>query len=139
MYANLPYISSVAFVELPYLFAQVVVFVPICYFMIGAHSFSASSCLQDVNSAWQPWTVMTNLLKMRVASVCVDWLAGFKLTATAVFYFFFMFILDLALFTYFGQFLVFLTPSQGLAQILATGWAALQSLQCRLCFWRCDE
>lgn len=39
MYANLPYISSVAFVELPYLFAQVVVFVPICYFMIGAHSF----------------------------------------------------------------------------------------------------
>lgn len=32
-----------------------------------------------------------------------------------------MFVLDLALFTYFGQFLVFLTPSQGLAQILATG------------------
>ncbi|KAK9907686.1 hypothetical protein WJX75_008105 [Coccomyxa subellipsoidea] len=87
MYANLPYISSVAFVELPYLFAQVVVFVPICYFMIG-----------------------------------------FKLTATAFFYFFFMFILDLALFTYFGQFLVFLTPSQGLAQILATALQTLWSI-----------
>ena len=47
--------------------------------------------------------------------------AGFKLKASAFFYFFFMFILDLALFTYFGQFLVFLTPSQGLAQIIASG------------------
>lgn len=35
MYAHLPYISAVAFVELPYLLAQVVVFVPIAYFMIG--------------------------------------------------------------------------------------------------------
>ena len=35
MYAHLPYISAVAFVELPYLLAQVLVFVPISYFMIG--------------------------------------------------------------------------------------------------------
>lgn len=48
-------------------------------------------------------------------------LAGFKLTPGAFFYFFLMFLLDLGLFTYFGQFLVFLTPSQGLAQIIATG------------------
>lgn len=47
--------------------------------------------------------------------------AGFKLKASAFFYFFLMFLLDLALFTYFGQFLVFLTPSQGLAQIIASG------------------
>lgn len=38
MYAHLPYISAVAFVELPYLLAQVLVFVPISYFMIGEHS-----------------------------------------------------------------------------------------------------
>lgn len=46
MYANLPYISAVAFVELPYLLAQVIVFVPICYFLIGAHPVLPSSHLQ---------------------------------------------------------------------------------------------
>ncbi|BDA47962.1 ABC transporter G family member 36 [Coccomyxa sp. Obi] len=87
MYAHLPYISSVAFVELPYLLAQVLVFVPISYFMIG-----------------------------------------FKLSAASFFYFFLMFLLDLALFTYFGQFLVFLTPSQGLAQIIASAVQTLWSI-----------
>ena len=37
------------------------------------------------------------------------------------FYFLLMFFLDLCVFTYFGQFLVFLTPSQGMAQIIASG------------------
>lgn len=37
------------------------------------------------------------------------------------FYFLLLFFLDLCLFTYFGQFLVFLTPSQGFAQIIASG------------------
>ncbi|CAL8463057.1 g2591 [Coccomyxa elongata] len=87
MYAHLPYISAVAFVELPYLLAQVLVFVPISYFMIG-----------------------------------------FKLKTSAFFYFFLMFLLDLALFTYFGQFLVFLTPSQGLAQIIASAVQTLWSI-----------
>ena len=39
----------------------------------------------------------------------------------AFFYFLLIFFLDLCLFTYFGQFLVFLTPSQGMAQIIASG------------------
>ena len=39
----------------------------------------------------------------------------------AFFYFLLLFFLDLCLFTYFGQFLVFLTPSQGFAQIIASG------------------
>lgn len=48
MYANLPYISAVAFVELPYLFAQVLVFVPISYFMIGAQHTSAQIILSEI-------------------------------------------------------------------------------------------
>jgi hypothetical protein len=47
--------------------------------------------------------------------------AGFKLTADSFFYFILIFFLDLCVFTYFGQFLVFLTPSQGMAQIIASG------------------
>ena len=47
--------------------------------------------------------------------------AGFKLTAASFFYFTLVFFLDLCVFTYFGQFLVFLTPSQGMAQIIASG------------------
>ena len=39
----------------------------------------------------------------------------------AFLYFLLLFFLDLCLFTYFGQFLVFLTPSQGFAQIIASG------------------
>jgi hypothetical protein len=37
------------------------------------------------------------------------------------------------MFTYFGQFLVFLTPSQGLAQILATGMTELECVD--TVFW----
>lgn len=47
MYAHLPYISAVAFVELPYLLAQVLVFVPISYFMIGEHSRPAALSSQS--------------------------------------------------------------------------------------------
>jgi hypothetical protein len=36
MYGLQPYISAVGVVELPYLLAQAVVFVPISYFLIGA-------------------------------------------------------------------------------------------------------
>ena len=47
--------------------------------------------------------------------------AGFKLSVSSFFYFILIFFLDLCVFTYFGQFLVFLTPSQGMAQIIASG------------------
>lgn len=47
---------------------------------------------------------------------------------------FLVFFLAITMFTYLGQFLVFLTPSQGLGQILASGQpdapAILQCCQC---------
>ena len=60
--------------------------------------------------------------------------AGFKLSAGAFLYFLLLFFLDLCLFTYFGQFLVFLTPSQGFAQIIASG-EFLVSVQLKLTFF----
>jgi hypothetical protein len=54
-------------------------------------------------------------------AMCETVHAGFKLTADSFFYFILIFFLDLCVFTYFGQFLVFLTPSQGMAQIIASG------------------
>ena len=54
----------------------------------------------------------------------------------AFLYFLLLFFLDLCLFTYFGQFLVFLTPSQGFAQIIASG-ELLISAQLRCCFFFC--
>ena len=47
--------------------------------------------------------------------------AGFKLSISAFLYFTLVFSLNLCVFTYFGQFLVFLTPSQGMANIIASG------------------
>ena len=35
MYARASYITAVGFVELPYIVAQTIVFVPVSYFMIG--------------------------------------------------------------------------------------------------------
>ena len=48
------------------------------------------------------------------------------MSVDAFFYFLLLFFLDLCLFTYFGQFLVFLTPSQGFAQIIASGEPLLE-------------
>ena len=59
--------------------------------------------------------------------------AGFRLSVGAFLYFLLLFFLDLCLFTYFGQFLVFLTPSQGFAQIIASG-ELLVFAQLKLCF-----
>ena len=47
--------------------------------------------------------------------------AGFNLSAASFLYFTLVFFLNLCVFTYFGQFLVFLTPSQGMANIVASG------------------
>jgi len=41
MYARASYITAVGIVELPYLIAQTIVFVPISYFMIGESATSA--------------------------------------------------------------------------------------------------
>ena len=38
MYARASYITAVGFVELPYIIAQTLVFVPVAYFMIGEPS-----------------------------------------------------------------------------------------------------
>ena len=35
MYARASYITAVGFVELPYIVAQTIVFVPVAYFMVG--------------------------------------------------------------------------------------------------------
>ena len=37
MYARASYITAVGFVELPYIIAQTIVFVPVVYFMVGKH------------------------------------------------------------------------------------------------------
>ena len=50
--------------------------------------------------------------------------AGFNLSAASFLYFTLVFFLNLCVFTYFGQFLVFLTPSQGMANIVASGEAS---------------
>ena len=47
--------------------------------------------------------------------------AGFLVTPQHFFFMFLVFFLALTMFTYLGQCLVFLTPSQGLAQIIASG------------------
>ena len=47
--------------------------------------------------------------------------AGFIPTPGHFFFMFLVFFLAITMFTYLGQFLVFLTPSQGLGQILASG------------------
>ena len=62
--------------------------------------------------------------------------AGFRPSAGAFLYFLLLFFLDLCLFTYFGQFLVFLTPSQGFAQIIASGESPV-SAQLKFCFSSC--
>ena len=51
----------------------------------------------------------------------VAWVQDSSSLLAHSFTFFLLFFLDLCLFTYFGQFLVFLTPSQGFAQIIASG------------------
>ena len=60
--------------------------------------------------------------------------AGFIPTPGHFFFMFLVFFLAITMFTYLGQFLVFLTPSQGLGQILASGQpdapAILQCCQC---------
>ena len=44
MYARASYITAVGIVELPYLIAQTIVFVPISYFMIGELSARPFTC-----------------------------------------------------------------------------------------------
>jgi hypothetical protein len=43
MYARASYITAVGFVELPYIIAQTLVFVPVAYFMIGEPSQSLAA------------------------------------------------------------------------------------------------
>ena len=52
---------------------------------------------------------------------CIGHAAGFIPTPGHFFFMFLVFFLAITMFTYLGQFLVFLTPSQGLGQILASG------------------
>lgn len=49
------------------------------------------------------------------------WLIDFQHSAAKFFFYFLTFFLSLSMFTFFGQLLVFLTPSQGVAQIFGAG------------------
>lgn len=71
MYATLPYTLAVGSAEIPYLLCQLLVFVPVSYFMIG-----------------------------------------FVREAGSFFFFCLVFLSAIAMFTWMGQLLVFLTPSQ---------------------------
>ena len=80
MYSHFPYTLAVGSAEIPYLLFQLLVFVPVSYFMIG-----------------------------------------FARDAASFFFYCLVFLSAIALFTWFGQLLVFLTPSQAGAAILASG------------------
>lgn len=83
MYANFPYTLAVGSAEVPYLICQLLVFVPVSYFMIG-----------------------------------------FAHEASSFFFYCLVFLSAIAMFTWMGQLLVFLTPTQATAAILASGDSA---------------
>ncbi|KAK9807392.1 hypothetical protein WJX73_000014 [Symbiochloris irregularis] len=79
MYSNLPYALALGVAEVPYLITQMLLFVPVSYFMIG-----------------------------------------FQRDAATFFFYCLIFLSTIAMFTWMGQMLVFLTPNQAAAAILGS-------------------
>lgn len=64
-------------------------------------------------------TEIPYLFVQAVLMVCITyWIVGFDAIAWKFFYFFLLFFLTIAMYTYLGQFLVFTTPNQLMAQLL---------------------
>lgn len=69
------------------------------------------------------------LLQSAIFMPITYWLIGFEASAAKFFFFWLVFLMSLAMNTFFGQLLVMVTPSQQLGQLLGSGTTLLTTLQ----------
>lgn len=87
--------------------------------MYSSAAFSAALALVEV-----PFVLLQSVLFTCIAYFMI----GFVKSASKFFFFLLVFFLDLILFTVFGQFLVYVTPSIQMATVVAAGTNALWQL-----------